>query len=91
MPENARVITMGNGANEKLDGLSSQLHFSFLKTLSHKSCRNQLPMFLWSKSVICATNEMDSHTICNGDSGSPLVTTDGTLMGISRFIRPGNE
>lgn len=87
VPENTKAITMGNGA---IEDISSQLHFDFLQTLPLKTCRKQLPLLLWRKSIICALNDMDNQSVCSGDSGGPLVTcSDQTLIGISLSILPG--
>lgn len=89
--ENIDVVTMGNGAISDYTGISDQLHFAVMKTIPLYECRKVFPMLLLRKSVICAQNSMYPQSICNGDSGSALVTkSGGILIGVSCIGRYGN-
>lgn len=86
--ENIEVIAIGHGGTENNSTFSSQLNFAALKTLPAKECRKALPVILFRKSVICASNDMRKQSIFDGDSGGPLVrASDGILIGISSFLQ----
>lgn len=86
--ENIEVIAIGHGGTENSSTFSSQLNFAALKTLPAKECRKALPVILFRKSVICASNDMRKQSIFDGDSGGPLVrASDGILIGISSFLQ----
>ena len=88
--DNTDVIAMGNGVTSADSNISRKLRFTQLKTMSINSCRYEFPIVLLRTSVICAKDkDQSASAVCFGDSGSPLVTVDGTLVGVTSFGRPG--
>lgn len=92
--ENMSVTAMGNGITG-IDGkISRKLQFTQLKTIPMISCRQRFKIILLRKSVICVKDLDNEGTtsasaVWLGDSGSPLVTDDGTLVGLTSFGQPG--
>lgn len=84
--ENIEVIAMGHGSMKIGGSFASELQFANLKTLSIKECRKALPVILFRTSVICASNTARNQTVFDGDSGGPLIRSDGTLIGITSFV-----
>lgn len=89
-PKNIEVIAIGRGATSDHSGISRQLRFAELTTLSTSDCRKTFPFLIFRKSVICAQNQASLQSICKGDSGSALITkSNGILIGISSMMRKG--
>lgn len=84
---------MGNGETQDSFGMVHELRFALLQTTPIKACRKVYPFLFWRKTVLCAQdqaqNKAVNSSICTGDSGSPLVTVDGTLVGVANLIPPG--
>lgn len=81
LPEVADVIVIGNSAIE-----NSAVQYTPMTTCSSEECLQIFPMLENSKSIFCARNS-DGRSIASGDSGSPVLKDDGTLVAISSFIR----
>lgn len=67
--ENVEVFAMGHGGIQSNSTFSPQLNFAVLETLPMKICRKALPVILFRKSVICASNDVRKQSIFDGDSG----------------------
>lgn len=84
--DDTEVIIMGNGDTSETSSMSPHLRFTHLKTISRCECRRTLPHLWWRRSTVCAYDKGKDHesasSACYGDSGSPLVTVNGTLLGV---------
>lgn len=62
------------------------LQYTPLRTLSMFQCWREFPFLILSgNKVVCASGD-DQRSVCRGDSGGPLATDDGKLVGITSFI-----
>lgn len=91
--EGIDTLVMGTGAtSNSVSAFNPQLSFACLQTISASECQNTFPFFSTRKSVICAQNSVNNQSICNGDSGGPMVTkSDGILIAVSAFVHKGKK
>lgn len=91
------VVAMGNGATMDFGGLSNELHFAALKIVSSDDCIKAYPQlfmnssfkYKFRESMICANNRLSRKSVCNGDSGSGLITkSNSTLIGVANMAHP---
>ena len=91
MDENIDVVVMGNGRTTHSPS-STELQYAILKTLPYETCRLNFPHLprLSRKPCICAIDQENAGqskaSICSGDSGSPMLRMDGSLLGIASFV-----
>lgn len=94
LAENISVIIMGNGKTQIESSVSPQLQHALLTTIPFEICHKAYPFVLSHKLIICAIDQENvgrfMSSVCLGDSGSPLVKADGTLIGVTSFGRLGN-
>lgn len=65
--------------------MPTELQYIELVTISNMECmQRQSPevLHLIHNSTLCVYSGRPNHGMCNGDSGGPLISTDGILVGI---------
>lgn len=84
--ENVTALIMGNGLTSSTQmSLSEVLKFAFLNTTKRSECLKPFEIPLYARSIICAIGD-EQQSICEGDSGSPLVRArDNVLIGVASF------
>lgn len=91
--DNIDVVIMGNGRIKDVGPSSPQLQYATSKTIPLATCCKNFRSLLFRTSVICALDQENTHrkmsATCCGDSGSPLVKIDGTLIGVTSFSANG--
>lgn len=89
-PENVVAFAMGFGITKDNGQVSTRLQYAAMRTLPSDVCRRVFPFMYWSHVIICAHDEINYQSVCKGDSGGPFVSSfDGTLIGVTSFVRPG--
>ncbi|XP_055620584.1 chymotrypsin-1-like [Toxorhynchites rutilus septentrionalis] len=75
------VLTGWGGTQQNVGPLSDQLQFIRLRVIGQPQCREKLSII--QNGHICTLNR-EGEGICEGDSGSPLVS-GGRVIGIANF------
>lgn len=90
--KNINVVAMGFGwTNMTSKKQSSTLQHATLRTIPCNEYLDTLGFFIFRTSILCAKS-YKKQSICNGDSGSPLIRkSDNTLVGIVSFGIKGNN
>lgn len=84
------VIAIGHGNTNNNGVRSDQLNFATMQIVPSSVCHEAFPIIFGERSVFCALNINSNQSVCDGDSGGPLISeTDHELVGISSFIGPG--
>lgn len=79
------VIAIGNGGRKNFDTIMPRtLQYTELKTISTLSCLRTFPFLVFRRSVVCVKGE-DLRSVCNGDSGGPLISSSNSLIGLTSF------
>lgn len=84
-PSDTNAIAIGNGfTNDSDRKVPPILQYTELKTISKLSCLFTWPSLILRQGVVCAKGE-EHRSVCNGDSGGPLITTNNSLIGLASF------
>lgn len=78
------AVVMGHGFSGNGRKLADVLQYMPVTTISKSDCKKLFPFLMFRNSVMCVVNE-NGGSVCEGDSGAPLVSNN-TLIGVSSFL-----
>lgn len=79
------AIASGFGfQNSSETTIANVLQWANLQTINNLQCYQSFGFLVARASVICAVGQ-ERQSACNGDSGGPLITENGILIGLTSF------
>ena len=88
--ENEILVSAGFGATEYLGDTTTVLREGQFQYIIPGECDNLISAFkltgvVGGEELLCTGSTGDGNSICLGDSGGPLLTQDGVLVGITSW------
>lgn len=78
------AIASGFGLQNTSGSVAPVLQWASLQTINNLECYQTFGFLVARASVICAVGR-ERQSACNGDSGGPLITENGVLIGLTSF------